>query len=80
MSKDDLRSQLHDPDYWLAPEPKRSRLGGLLIDVFNGIDAFCVAAVIVLFSVVGFGIMVWLLPGWAVLVLLWIGWRLAQRP
>ena len=74
MSKSDLRSQLHDPDYWLGPpEPP-------WYSAISWVGYLIASAFLVLLCVVGLGITVWLLPGWAVLVSLWIGWQLAQRP
>lgn len=69
MSKDDLRSQLHDPDFFLGPEEPPT-LGGLIWDAFGTALMLLIVVPIILGSVVmlgfmlGGGVPVWLLLIW----------------
>ena len=75
MSKSDLRSQLHDPDYWLGPyEPPTliERIGealgtALLVVIFGPL-------IIVSFALLGYILLGTSVPGWVLLFWFFFLW------
>ena len=68
MSKDDLRSRLHDPDYWLGPPPT---LGDHIRDT---VGTALVMLILVPFIIVGFTLLGYILLGISVPVWVFLIW------